>query len=71
MLRNNGTITSSLLMSLDILLSAVIFLGLLHWPEASGLTEPFREGGAPMLVVVLTGCLIWPFTFQQLDVYAS
>ena len=71
MLRDNGNITSSLLMLLDVMLSAVICLGLLHWPEASGLADPFAQGGLAMIVVALTGCLIWPFTFQQLDVYAS
>ncbi|MAG30558.1 MAG: hypothetical protein CL908_06645 [Deltaproteobacteria bacterium] len=71
MLRNNGTVTSSLLMSLDVLLSTSVCLGLLLWPEVSGLTDPFGQGGIAMLVVALTGCLVWPITFGQLDVYGS
>ena len=58
MLRNHGTITASLLMSLDVLLSAVICLLLLHWPQASGLVDPFQQGGQAMLIVALTGILV-------------
>ncbi len=71
MLRNHGTITASLVMSLDVLLSAVICLLLLNWPQVSGLADPFQQGGSAMLIVALTGCFIWPFTFQQLEVYQS
>ncbi len=71
MLRNHGTITASLVMSLDVLLSAVICLLLLHWPQVSGLADPFEQGGSAMLIVALTGSFIWPFTFQQLEVYQS
>ena len=71
MLRNHGTITASLVMSLDVLLSAVICLLLLHWPQVSGIADPFEQGGSAMLIVALTGCFIWPFTFQQLEVYQS
>ena len=71
MLRDNGNVTSSLLMLFDVMLSSAICLALLHWPQASGLADPFAQGGVAMLVVALTGCLINPFTFQQLDVYAS
>ncbi len=71
MLRNNGKITSSLLMSLDVLLSTIICLGLLHWPEVSGMQAPLAHAGGSMLLMALTACLVWPFTFQQLDVYSS
>ncbi|MFK7897262.1 MAG: sugar transferase [Myxococcota bacterium] len=71
MLRNHGTITSSLIMALDVVLSAAIFLTMLHWPMASGLSDPFAQGGAAIVIVTLTGCLIWPLTFQQLEVYQS
>ncbi len=71
MLRNNGKITSSLLMSLDVVLSTVICLGLLYWTELSGMTDPFAEAGGSTLLLAVTACLVWPFTFQQLDVYAS
>lgn len=71
MLRNNGKITSSLLMILDVVLSTAIFLLLLQWPEVSGVSDPFADTGASMILIALTACLVWPFTFQQLDVYAS
>lgn len=71
MLRNNGKITSSLLMTLDVVLSTVICLGLLYWTELSGMTDPFAEAGSSTLLLAVTACLVWPFTFQQLDVYAS
>ncbi len=71
MLRNRGTVTSSLLMALDISLSASICIALLHWPAVSGLADPFVQGGTSMVVVALIGCLAWPFTFQQLDIYSS
>ena len=71
MLRNNGKITSSLMMSLDVVLSTVICLGLLYWSELSGMTDPFAEAGGSTLLLAVTACLVWPFTFQQLDVYSS
>lgn len=71
MLRNNGKITSSLLMSIDVVLSTVICLGLLYWTELSGMTDPFAEAGGSTLLLAVTACLVWPFTFQQLDVYSS
>lgn len=71
MLRNNGKITSSLLMALDVVISTVICLGLLHWTELSGMSDPFVEAGSSTLLLAVTACLVWPFTFQQLDVYAS
>jgi exopolysaccharide biosynthesis polyprenyl glycosylphosphotransferase len=71
MLRNNGKITSSLLMALDVVLSTAICLGLLNRPELSGLSDPLGEAGPSMLFMALTACLVWPFTFQQLDVYSS
>jgi len=71
MLRNYGKITSSLLMSLDVLLSASVFLVLVNWPAVSGLADPFERGGTAVLVLALTGCLVWPITFQQLDAYSS
>jgi len=71
MLRNNGKITSSVLMLLDVVLSTVICLALLQWPEVSGMSDPFAEAGASLLLLAITACLVWPFTFQQLDVYSS
>jgi len=71
MLRNNGKITSSLLMSLDVVMSTVICVGLLHWTELSGNSEPFVDAGGSTLLLVVTACLVWPLTFQQLDVYSS
>ena len=71
MLRNHGKISSSILMSLDVLLSAAVFLALLNWPAVSGLAGPFREGGAAVVVLALTGCLVWPIAYQQLDAYSS
>ena len=71
MLRNNGKITSSLLMALDIVLSTAICLALLNQPRLSGLTDPLGEAGPSMLLLAITACLVWPFTFQQLDVYSS
>jgi exopolysaccharide biosynthesis polyprenyl glycosylphosphotransferase len=71
MLRNHGSITNSLLMSLDVILSASICLFLLHWPAAGGLEHPFQQGGSAMVAIALIGCLVWPITFQQFDVYAS
>lgn len=71
MLRNNGKITSSLLMAMDIVLSTVICLGLLQWTDLSGMDDPIAQTGGSMLLVALTACLVWPFTFQQLDVYSS
>jgi exopolysaccharide biosynthesis polyprenyl glycosylphosphotransferase len=71
MLRNHGKITSSLLMSLDVLLSASVCLALLNWPAISGLEDPFAQGGSAVLVLALTGCLVWPITIQQLDAYSS
>lgn len=71
MLRNNGKLISSLLMSLDIILSTAICVGLLYWSDISGMTDPVAEAGSSMLLLAVTACLVWPFTFQQLDVYAS
>src|SRR6056297_3301041 len=71
MLRDNGKITSSLLMLLDVLLSSVVCLGLLNWPRVSGMQDPLTDAGGSMLLMALTACLVWPFTFQQLDVYSS
>ncbi len=71
MLRNNGKLTSSLLMSLDVVLSAAILITLLQWPEVSGMVDPFAEASGSMFLMALTVCLVWPFTFQQLDVYSS
>lgn len=71
MLRNFGTVTSTLLMSLDVVLGAVLFVGLLYLPEISGVADPFATDGLGMLVLALTACLIWPITFHQLDVYES
>lgn len=71
MLRNNGKITSSLLMILDVVLSTAICLFLLNQPEISGLENPLGQAGLPMLLLAITACLVWPFTFQQLDVYSS
>ena len=71
MLRNNGKITSSLLMSMDVVVSTVICLGLLYWTDLSGMSDPLAEAGGSTLLLAVTACLVWPFTFQQLDVYAS
>jgi len=71
MLRNHGTITASMLMTLDVIVSSAIFFALLNVPGISGLPDPFQQNGEAMLIVALTGCLIWPFTFQQFDVYES
>ena len=71
MLRNYGTTTSSLLMIFDVVVSAVICVLLLEWPAASGLTDPFAQGGTALLVVALAGTLIWPVTFQHFEVYSS
>jgi exopolysaccharide biosynthesis polyprenyl glycosylphosphotransferase len=71
MLRNNGKIMSSLLMALDVVLSTAICLALLNEPEISGLADPLGQAGPSMLFVTLTACLVWPFAFQQLDVYSS
>ena len=71
MLRNNGKITSSLLMSLDVVMSTAICLGLLYRSSMLGLTYPVEQASGSMLLLALTSCLVWPFTFQQLDVYSS
>ncbi|MBJ22469.1 MAG: hypothetical protein CL933_23920 [Deltaproteobacteria bacterium] len=71
MLRNNGKVISSLLMFLDVVLSAAIWSFLIQSPRISGVAHPFAEAGGAMLLVALTACLVWPFTFQQLDVYSS
>jgi len=71
MLRNHGAIVASILMAFDVLLSSAICFLLLMQPEISGLSEPLVEAGSPMLLVLAVACLIWPFTFQQLDVYES
>jgi len=71
MLRNNGKLTSSLMMSLDVIMSTAICLGLLYWSEISGMANPMAEAGGSMLLLAVTACLVWPFTFQQLDVYSS
>jgi len=71
MLRNYGSVTNSLLMSLDVILSASICLVLLHWPSAGGIEDPFQQGGTAMLAIALIGSFVWPITFQQFDVYAS
>ena len=71
MLRNNGKITSSLLMVLDVVMSTAICLALLQWPQVSGISDPLADASASMFLLALTACLVWPFTFQQLDVYSS
>ena len=71
MLRNNGKLTASLLMSLDVVLSTAICVGLLYWSALSGMTDPVEQAGGSMLLLAVTACLVWPFTFQQLDVYSS
>jgi exopolysaccharide biosynthesis polyprenyl glycosylphosphotransferase len=71
MLRNNGQITSSLLMSMDVLVSTAICLALLQWPQMNQVATPLTSGTGSMLLMALTACLVWPFTFQQLDVYSS
>lgn len=71
MLRNNGKLISTLMMSLDVVLSTAICFALLHQSALSGMTDPLVEAGGSTLLLALTACLVWPFTFQQLDVYAS
>jgi exopolysaccharide biosynthesis polyprenyl glycosylphosphotransferase len=71
MLRNNGKLVSSLMMSVDVVLSALICVGLLSWAPLSGMSDPLGQAGGAMLGLALAACLVWPFTFQQLDVYAS
>lgn len=71
MLRNNGKITSALLMSLDVVMSTAICIGLLVRFSVLGLTDPTEQAGGSILLLALTSCLVWPFTFHRLDVYSS
>ena len=58
-------------MVLDIVLSTAICIGLLYQSTIEGLTDPVEQAGGSTLLLAVTSCLVWPFTFQQLDVYSS
>ncbi|MCP3983068.1 MAG: sugar transferase [bacterium] len=73
MLKDQGGQLHGLLITLDVVLSALILLGFLFaFPGVSGLHGgPNWELAPRLLATMLVACLAWPLTLQQLGLYES
>ncbi len=72
-LRSHGGRLYGLLITLDVILSAMIVIGLFYlFPRVSGLDAGAEWVMTPsLLATVLVACLAWPLTLQQLGLYES
>jgi len=73
LLKDQGGRLHSLLVSLDVVLSAAILIGFFFaFPRVSGLDAGAEWVMSPrLLATVLVACLAWPLTLQQLGLYES
>ena len=70
MLRSHAKLIRSLLLTLDVLLSALVFLAAAATP-ALLTTTTVSADAATLLVPGLVACLAWPLILEQLDLYES
>jgi exopolysaccharide biosynthesis polyprenyl glycosylphosphotransferase len=71
MLKSHHRQLLALMICVDFVMSALVFIGLLMIPEVSGLDEPFVETGSAIVPLALVGCLTWPVAAQGMSVYDS
>jgi exopolysaccharide biosynthesis polyprenyl glycosylphosphotransferase len=71
MLKDNHRQLSALLMSFDVILSAMVFVALLMVPSVSGIADPASDVSSSMVALSIAALLAWPVAFQHLDLYAS
>jgi exopolysaccharide biosynthesis polyprenyl glycosylphosphotransferase len=69
-LRSHAKLIRSLLLTLDVLVSALIFLAAIAMPRLLTTTTVTADAGT-LLVPGLVACLAWPLILEQLDLYES
>ncbi|MGH0032365.1 MAG: sugar transferase [Myxococcota bacterium] len=70
MLRSHAKLIRSLLLTLDVLVSALVFVAAASTPQLLTTTTGSADA-ASLLVPALVACLAWPLILEQLDLYES
>lgn len=70
MLRSHAKLIRSLLLTLDVLVSALVFLAAASVPQLLT-TSTGNADAASLLFPALVACLAWPLILEQLDLYES
>jgi exopolysaccharide biosynthesis polyprenyl glycosylphosphotransferase len=71
MLKNHHKQLLALMISIDFVMCALVFIGLLLIPEISGIENALADGDSSLIPLSMAACLSWPIASQLMNVYGS